>query len=65
MAESKQREAWNHTAAVMALLANIHRGKGRSAYSPNDFNPFAPKKIKGTIHDFKVLLKNRGKAGLN
>jgi hypothetical protein len=41
MAESKGREAWNHTAAVMAMLANVHRDpKKTRAFRPKDFHPY-------------------------
>jgi hypothetical protein len=40
MAEGKQREAWNHTAALLALLANCHRDPRRSrAFAVTDFHP--------------------------
>lgn len=40
MAEGKDSQAWNHTAAVMALLSNIHRARGVSARTPKDFHPY-------------------------
>jgi hypothetical protein len=41
MAEARQEEAWNHTAAVLSLLANIHRDPKRSRpYKPADFHPY-------------------------
>jgi len=41
MAESRQREQWNHTASVLALLANCHRDPKRTrAFKPADFNPY-------------------------
>jgi hypothetical protein len=39
MADGKSRDAWNHTSALMALLANLHRSKGSRAYKPADFHP--------------------------
>ena len=44
MAEGRAKEAWQHTSALMALLANIHRNpkKGR-AFEPDDFNPYSEK----------------------
>lgn len=40
MAEAKSRQAWNHTSAVLAMLANIHRdAKKTRAYRPADFHP--------------------------
>lgn len=40
MAEAKSRQAWNHTSAVLAMLANVHRdAKKTRAYRPADFHP--------------------------
>jgi hypothetical protein len=40
LAESRQRDQWNHTASLMALIANVNRDpkKGRLA-RPEDFHP--------------------------
>ena len=48
MAEARSREAWNHTATLLAMLANIHRDpkKGR-VFRPSDFNPHEARKKKG------------------
>ena len=56
MAEARQREMWNHTSSVMALLANAHRGK-RATFSPEDFHPFSKRrtKKKGHISELKKL----------
>ena len=44
MAEARQRHDWNQTAAVMALLANIHRDpKRQRAMTPEEFHPMAPR----------------------
>jgi len=41
MAEGRSREAWNHTAAVMAILANVHRDpKKHGPYGAEDFHPY-------------------------
>jgi hypothetical protein len=47
MVEANRREAWQHTSAVLATLANIHRDpKKRSRpYSATDFQPLASKKV--------------------
>lgn len=37
----RDQTRWNHTGAVMAMLYNINRGRGQSAKSANDFNPYA------------------------
>ena len=34
------RTRWNHTGALMALLYNINRGRGATAKSAEDFNPY-------------------------
>jgi hypothetical protein len=42
MAEARCRQAWRHTSAVMALLANIHRDpKKTRPFRPADFDPYA------------------------
>lgn len=44
MAEGRSREAWNHTAAVLAMLANCHRDPKKSrAFEPEDFHPHEPR----------------------
>ena len=44
MAEGRQRDSWSHTSAVLALVANTHRDpRRRSAFRPQDFDPFAEK----------------------
>ncbi len=59
MAEGRRREAWDHTAAVMSLLANIHRDprKGK-AFKPEDFHPLVdrsrPRKVT-KMRDLKHL----------
>ena len=40
MAEAKQTDDWNHTAALLAMLGNIHRDpKKGKAFRPADFHP--------------------------
>lgn len=45
MADGRSRELWNHTSAVLAMVANIHRDpkKGRPL-RPADFHPLATPK---------------------
>ncbi len=40
MTEARQQDSWNHTASVLAMLANVNRDpkKGR-AFKPADFHP--------------------------
>lgn len=40
MATARQQERWDHTASLLALLANLHRdARRRKAYAPADFHP--------------------------
>lgn len=40
MAEARGRERWNHTASLLALLANANRDPKRTrAFRPADFHP--------------------------
>ena len=41
MAEGHSRNAWNHTAQLLAMLYNAHRGKGARAMKPAEFHPLA------------------------
>ena len=44
MAEGHHRDAWQHTASIMALMANVNRDpKKTRAFKPSDFNPYVPK----------------------
>ena len=40
MAEARTQDAWSHTSALLALLANVHRDpKKHRVYKPADFDP--------------------------
>ena len=41
MAEGHSRNAWNHTAQLLAMFYNSHRGKGARAMKPVEFYPLA------------------------
>lgn len=45
MAEARQREAWGHTSALLAMAANLGRVLGgkqtTKVFMPSDFDPFA------------------------
>jgi hypothetical protein len=42
MADAKQTEDWNHTAALLATIANAHRDPKKSRpFKPADFHPFS------------------------
>ena len=56
MAEGRQREAWNHTAALLALLANCHRDPKRSrAFTVTDFHPLAEPAQPAPLCDITIL----------
>jgi hypothetical protein len=66
MAEGRQGDQWNHTAAVLALLANAHRDPKKSRpFKPQDFHPTAAAKrveqrpIKGDIRMLKQVFVDR------
>lgn len=62
MTQGRQRDEWNHTATLLAMIANINRDpkKGRAA-RPTDFHPMpdgkrkAPAPIKGNITMLKSV----------
>ncbi|MBM4020482.1 MAG: hypothetical protein FJ288_19550 [Planctomycetes bacterium] len=40
MVEARSREAWAHTSAVLALVANVNRDpKKHGPFKPSDFDP--------------------------
>ncbi len=59
MAEAKGKDNWQHTSAVLALLANINRDpKKQKAFTPEDFNPYRKAPEKKTIlkgKDLRIL----------
>lgn len=68
MAEARQQDGWNHTAAVLAMLANVNRDpkKGR-AFKPADFHPIQATKrpagppLKGDIGMLKTVFVNNAR----
>ena len=51
MHEARERERWNHTGAVLCLLANLHRDpKKHRPFRPEDFHPCA-EKHSGAVED--------------
>lgn len=44
MADGRSREAWNHTSALLAMLANVHRDRKKRPLQPADFHPYAKAK---------------------
>ena len=42
MAEARWLEAWGHTSAVLALIANVNRDpKKTRPFKPSDFDPYS------------------------
>jgi hypothetical protein len=40
MAKARLREAWNHTATLLTLHANMNRKSGTRPFKRSDFHPF-------------------------
>jgi len=62
MARARQQDNWNHTAAVLALLANVNRDPKRGRpFKPSDFHPVqaasqeTPRPLKGDIRMLKAV----------
>ena len=45
MVDARRTEEWNHTASLMALAANINRGRNQRAFSALDFHPVHRRKV--------------------
>ena len=54
MYEGRQYDNWNHTAAVMAILANVNRTKSSKTYELADFHPMM-KRRGGTVIDARSI----------
>lgn len=50
MGRGRAARAWDHTASILAMLANINRDpkKKRSGYAPTEFHPFEQRAKRGT-----------------
>ena len=46
MADAKRRDQWSHTAAALAMTANVHRDRKKKSqpFTPADFHPLARRK---------------------
>ena len=64
MAEARAGEAWNHTSAVLAMIANANRDPKKSkVFRPGDFHPYAGKRKRGipiTAANIQVLKRLAG-----
>jgi len=67
MTHARQQDAWNHTASVLAMLANVNRDpkKGR-AFKPTDFHPMPvtkrapePPPLQGDIRMLKAVFVDK------
>jgi len=49
MAEARVDAEWNHTSAILAMLANVNRDpKKRGAYHPEEFHPLKRRRSSST-----------------
>ena len=56
MSEAASRQQWNHTASVMALLANLHRdSKRRRPFAPADFHPHTERPVALPLTELSLL----------
>ena len=66
MAEGKNKVTWNHTAAMLALMFNVHRdSKKTRAKTALDFHPFADEmrgpRPKADFGDLRSMFVKEGK----
>ncbi|GAB6188131.1 hypothetical protein [Thermopirellula anaerolimosa] len=58
MVDGRQRDQWNHTAQVLAMLYNAFRGSKARPLGPADFHPLLKKPAATTT------LKHLGELGI-
>lgn len=66
MADARRRDGWQHTSALLAMLANVHRNpkKKPQPFTPAEFNPLAderkkPVKAKTGVRTLKTIFVDR------
>jgi len=65
MADARRRDEWQHTSAVLAMLANVHRNpkKRPRPFTPAEFHPLIePQKApaaKAGIRTLKTIFVDR------
>lgn len=66
MAEGRRKDAWAHTSALLALIANAHRDpKKTRPFEPDDFHPYAkrasdgPKPVQADLTVLKAVFIDR------
>jgi len=56
MAEAHRREAWNHTAQLLALIYNAHGDPKSHTRCPEEFHPLVEKKPPiAKVKDLSIL----------
>jgi len=56
MIEAAVEERWNHTASVLAMLANCHSDPKKGRFSPQDFMPDGMgRRVEATPADLHML----------
>lgn len=56
MAQARRQNAWQHTASLMALIANVNRDpKKTRPFKTSDFDPFAAKTPHGITIDKETI----------
>lgn len=56
MAQAHATEAWDHTAAILSLTFNVHRGSKSKAARVEDFHPYRVRRRKAmTVADLHSL----------
>lgn len=49
MHRGRERAAWDHTAALQALIYNVNRGKSSRELKPIDFHPYYQQRKRITV----------------
>lgn len=69
MYEGRGRDAWSRMSSLLALTANVHRGKRQRRITPDEMNPYVGRRggrrgirlTKQTIGVLKVFLPRRNR----
>lgn len=54
MADAKRIEEWNHTAGIMAMIANSNRAPNAKLVQPSEFHPYHPSNLGDAGKPMKV-----------
>lgn len=55
MLRGRQRDHWNHTAHILAMLANVFRDRRQRPVGPAEFHPFARQQRTATLAEIARL----------